>query len=88
LAVSLNHVPLKTARDYRSAARDGLRAFEKPHTAANVVYGDAMVYAPTHVFGVDAGVLVYGVNDIELIPDSVKGRFVVKAVNLLVDYRQ
>ena len=86
LAAKLNNVPLKATRDYHSPPRDGLRAFEKPHAAANVVYGDAMVYVPTHVFGVDAGALVEGVNDIELIPNSVKGRFVVKAVNLFVDY--
>ncbi len=86
LAVKLNHVPLKPVRDYHSVSRDGLRAFEKPHTETNVVYGAAMVYAPTHRFTVDAGTLVEGVNDIELIPESVKGRFVVKAVNLLVDY--
>ena len=45
-----------------------------------------MVYAPTHIFSVAAGTLAEGLNDIEIIPASVRARFVVKAVNLLVDY--
>jgi hypothetical protein len=86
LTVRLNNMLLKPSRDYHSPLRDGLRVFEKPHTTTNVVYGDAMVYAPTHLFQVDANTLVEGVNDIELIPNSIKGRFVIKAVNMLVDY--
>jgi hypothetical protein len=74
------------ARDYHSSARDGLREFEKPHAEANVFYGDAMVYAPTHIFNVSVDTLAEGLNEIEIIPASVKARFVIKAVNLLVDY--